>query len=444
MKNEREEAKPSPVPVAKPDGAVRARWAWTEPSVWTERMLAALEQGVRGGRWYSLMDKVTKLPNLRSAFQRVKENKGSAGVDHETVEMFGARLEQNLENLSRHLAAGTYLPQGIRRTWIPKLGSHEKRPLGIPTVRDRVVQAALNNLLEPIFERRFADSSFGFRKGRRCKDALRRVAKLLANGYVWAVDADFRRYFETIPHEPLMALVQQEVADTKVLALLRAFLTQKVMDSAEGWTPDEGTPQGAVLSPLLANVYLNPLDHLLRSLGYEMTRYADDFVVLCRTREEAERALAAILAWTAAAGLILHPDKTRVVNASLPGGFDFLGYHFERGLRWPRAKSLQKLKDRLRTLTLRTNGNSLAGIVTSVSQTLRGWFAYFQHSHRTTFPRIDQWLRMRLRSILRKRSGRKGRGRGTDHQRYPNSFFTDLGLFSLVTAHSAARQSVLR
>lgn len=407
-------------------------------------MLTALEQGVKGGRWYSLMDKVAKLPNLRSAYQRVKENRGSAGVDHETAEMFGARLEQNLQELSQHLVNGTYRPQGIRRTWIPKLGSSEKRPLGIPTVRDRVVQAAVLNLLEPIFERRFADISFGFRRGRGCKDALRRVVKLLADGYGWVVDVDFRRYFETIPHEPLMGLVQQEVADTKVLALLRAFLTQKVMETAEGWIPEEGTPQGAVISPLLANLYLNPLDHRMQSLGYEMTRYADDFVVLCRTRDEAERALAEIHAWSAAAGLVVHPDKTRIVNATLPGGFDFLGYHFERGRRWPREKSLQKLRDRIRSMTPRTNGNSLEMIISTVNLTLRGWFAYFQHSHKTAFPRLDKWVRMRLRSILRKRAGRKGRGRGADHQRYPNSFFAARGLLSLVTAHLVACQSVRR
>lgn len=442
--NKREELEPTPVPGAKPVGDVRARWAWTEPSVWTERMLTALEQGVKGGKWYSLMDKVCKLPHLQSAFQRVKENRGSAGVDHQTVAMFEEHLEANLTRLSQTLADGTYRPQGIRRTWIPKFGSHEKRPLGIPTVRDRVVQTALNNLLEPIFEQRFADTSFGFRKGRGCKDALRRVAGLLKKGYIWVVDADLRRYFETIPHESLMVLVEQDVADSKVLALIQAFLTQKVMETAEGWTPEEGTPQGAVISPLLANLYLNPLDHRMRSLEYEMTRYADDFVVLCRTREEAEHALAEVQAWTAMVGLALHPDKTRIVDATLPGGFDFLGYHFERGLRWPRKKSTQKLKDTLRAKTRRTNGTGLLAIIETVNQTLSGWFAYFQHSHKTTFPRLDQWVRMRLRSILRKRSGRKGRGKGADHQRYPNSLFAERGLISLVAAHATAVQSVQR
>lgn len=404
----------------------------------------ALEQGVKGGRWYSLMDKVCKLPNLRAAFQRVNANRGSAGVDHQTVEMYALHLEENLSCLSKTIADGSYRPQGIRRTWIPKPGSNEQRPLGIPTVRDRVVQAALHNVLEPIFEHRFADSSFGFRKNRGCKDALRRVVDLLAKGHVWVVDADFKRYFETIPHEPLMALVEQEVADSRVLALIQAFLTQKVMETAEGWTPEEGTPQGAVISPLLANLYLNPLDHNMRSSGYQMIRYADDFVVLCRTREEAERALAEIREWTASAGLTLHPDKTRLVDATAPGGFDFLGYHFERGYRWPRQKSLRKLKDTLRIKTSRTSGDSLFEIIKTVNSTLRGWFAYFQHSHWTTFPRLDQWLRMRLRSILRLRAGRKGRGRGSDHQRYLNSYFAQLGLFSLVTAQAAAVQSAPR
>jgi RNA-directed DNA polymerase len=199
-----------------------------------------------------------------------------------------------------------------------------------------------------------------------------------------------------------------------------------------------------VISPLLANSYLDPLDHELAAAGYEMVRYADDLVLLCRSAEEADRALAHLVRWTTAAGLQLHPTKTRVVDATAPGGFDFLGYHFERGYRWPRRKSLRKLKDRLRATTRRTNGHSLLVIIANVNRTLQGWFAYFKHSHGTTFDPLDQWVRMRLRSILRKRQGRRGRGRGADHQRWPNAFFATQGLFSLTTAHASACQSVQR
>lgn len=213
------------------------------------------------------------------------------------------------------------------------------------------------------------------------------------------------------------------------------------MDGLKHWTPETGTPQGAVISPLLANLYLNPLDHQVAQQGHRMVRYADDFVVLCRSREEAVAALSHIQTWAAAAGLNLHPEKTRIVDVTQPGGFDFLGYHFERGYRWPREKSLGKLKDAVRRHTRRQHGQSLDAIIRRLNATLRGWFGYFQHSHRTTFPPLDSWVRMRLRSILRRRQHRKGRGGGHDHQRWPNAYFAGHGLFSLTHAHATACQS---
>jgi RNA-directed DNA polymerase len=407
-------------------------------------MLTALEQGVKGGKWFRLIDKVYALPNLRKAFARVRANGGAAGVDHVTVEEFERHLEANLEKLSQSLHDGSYRPQAIRRVWIPKPGSQEKRPLGIPTVRDRVAQAALRAVLEPIFERDFAVQSYGFRPNRGCKDALRRVDTLLKQSYNWVVDADLKSYFDTIPHSGLMAQVEGKVVDGKVLGLVAAYLTAKVMETAQGWMPDEGTPQGAVISPLLSNIYLDPLDHLLAGKGYEMVRYADDFVILCRSEAEASAALEQVRDWTASVGLKLHPDKTRIVDATQRGGFDFLGYHFERGYRWPREKSLKKFKDLIRAKTRRTNGHSLKAIVDTVNRTLRGWFEYYQHSHSTTFSLLDQWVRMRLRSLLRKRRGGEGRGRGRDHQLWPNAFFAKRGLFSLVTAHTLACQSSRR
>ena len=404
----------------------------------------ALEKGVKGGKWFSLIDKVYALANLRAAFAKVKANGGAAGVDHQTVEMFERHLEENLEKLSRSLREGSYRPQAVRRVWITKLGSKEKRPLGIPTVKDRVVQAALLHVLEPIFEREFAAQSYGFRPDRGCKDALRRVDELLKAGYTIVVDADLKSYFDTIPWGPLVELVEEKVSDGRVIELLKAMLSQKVMDTAKSWTPEGGTPQGAVISPLLSNIYLDPLDRKMGQGGVEMVRYADDFVILCRSEAEAEEALEEVRGWTAQAGLTLHPVKTRIVNAEEKGGFDFLGYHFEQGMRWPRQKSLDKLKNTIRKKTKRTNGQSLQVIIKDVNRTMVGWFEYFKHSHKTTFPSLDGWIRGRLRSILRKRSKRKGRARGRDHQRWPNSFFAGSGLFSLVTAHSLARQSLTR
>jgi RNA-directed DNA polymerase len=445
MRDRESEATPAEVPArAKQAGDIQGRWSWVEPSVWTERMLTALEEGVKGGKWYSLIDKVSSLRNLRSAFSQVKRNRGSAGVDRVTIGMFEAHLEENLQHLSESLKEGRYCPQAVRRVWIPKPGSQEKRPLGIPTVRDRVVQAALRNGLEPIFERDFAAQSYGFRPERGTKDALRRVAELLKAGYVHVVDADLQSYYDTIPRQPLLEQVRGKVADSKVLDLLEAYLDQEVMEGAKHWTPERGTPQGAVISPLLSNIYLDPLDHRMAQLGYEMVRYADDFVILCRSQSEAQKALAEVLEWTTAAGLRLHPDKTRIVDATQRGGFDFLGYHFERGYRWPSAKSLRKLKDKIRSLTKRTNGHSLQRTISELIPIQRGWLEYFKHSQRTIFGELDKWIRMRLRSILRHRQKRKGRSRGLDHNRWPNAFFAEQGLFSFTAAYAQARQSSRR
>lgn len=438
------EAKPAAVPQAKQAGEVRARWAWTEASVWTERMLTALERGVKGGCWFSLIDKVYSLRNLQAAFAQVKANGGAAGVDHVTTEMFEDNLEANLTRVSEQLAAGKYQPQAVRRKWIPKPESKQQRPLGIPTVRDRVVQGALRNVLEPIFERDFAEHSYGFRPERGCKDALRRVDQLLKAGSSWVVDADIANYFDTIPQDKLLGQVARKVADSRMLELVAAMLQQGVMEGMAYWRPTAGTPQGAVISPLLANIYLDPLDHELRRQGFEMVRYADDFVILCRTEAEARAALARVQVWTTQVGLQLHAEKTRIVDVRQRGGFDFLGYHFERGYRWPRRKSVAKLRAKIRQHTKRRNGHSLQTIIGHVNQTLTGWFEYFKHSHKTAFPPLDKWIRMRLRSILRQRRKRKGRARGTDNLLWPNAFFVQQGLLNLSAAHVVSRQSSRR
>jgi RNA-directed DNA polymerase len=420
-------------------GERRARWAWAEAMVWTDRMLRALEEGVKGGVWFSLMDKVGSISNLRSAWAKVARNDGAAGIDHVTVAMFEQHLEANLETLAEQLRTGTYRPQAVQRRIIPKAGGGQ-RPLGIPTVRDRVVQGALRQVLEPIFERDFARHSYGFRPGKGCKDALRRVEELLEAGYGCVVDADLKSYFDTIPHDKLMACVGEKVADGPVLKLIESLLTADVMDGLSRWTPESGSPQGAVISPLLSNIYLDGLDHLMSRLGHEMVRYADDFVILCRNPQEAHAALDAVRRWVAQAGLTLHPDKTRIVNADTDD-FEFLGYRFARGKKFPRDKSKSKFKDSVRVCTPRKSGKSLREIVTILNPKLRGWFEYFKHSYKTTFPGMDGYVRGRLRSILRKRSKRRGRGRGSDHQRWPNKFFAALGLTSLTEAHALAVQS---
>lgn len=425
------------------DGEVLLRWSWTEHAVWTERMLTALERGVKGNCWFSLIDKVYSEKNLLAALTKVIANRGAPGVDHVTVEQFDRDWNTNVAQLSEQLRTGTYRPQAVRRVQIPKPGSRETRPLGIPTVRDRVVQGAVRHVLEPIFEREFAEHSYGFRPRRGCKDALRRVDHLLKQGYVYVVDADLKSYFDTIPHGPLMARVGERIADGRVLTLIESFLKAGILDGLKEWTPEAGAPQGAVLSPLLSNIYLNPLDHLLVAQGFEMVRYADDFVILCRTAEDAQRALDQVQQWTAQAGLTLHPTKTRIVD-SRTEGFSFLGYDFQGDTRRPREKSLTKLQDTVRGKTKRTNGNSLPMIIVDLNSTLVGWFAYFKHSHKYVFTKLDGWIRMRLRSVLRKRQGLRGRPSGADNHRWPNNYFAKQGLFSLKTAHVLACQSSCR
>jgi RNA-directed DNA polymerase len=404
-------------------------------------MLTALEQGVRGGKWHTLSDKVYQPMNLLLASLSVLDNKGAAGVDHQTVAQFQEKHLEELRRLEADLRAGTYRSQAVRRVWIPKPGSTDKRPLGIPTVRDRVVQTALLHVLEPIFDVTFSEHSYGFRHGRGCHHALERVEALLAEGYVYVVDADLKSYFDTIPKDRLLARVREHVSDSWVLRLVGMFLDQGVMDGLKEWVPETGTPQGAVISPLLANIYLNPLDHLLADRGFAMVRYADDFVILCRTREDADEALAVVRGWVEDNGLTLHPTKTKIVDARTDG-FDFLGYTFRGRFRLPRKKSLDKLKDTVRAKTRRTNGHSLTRIVYALNATLQGWFGYFRHCFWNVYTDLDSWVRGRLRSILRRRAGRRGRGRGADHQRWPNEYFTDHGLLNLHAAHGRLCQSL--
>jgi RNA-directed DNA polymerase len=433
------EHKPAIVPLAQQAGEIRSRWRWVEPSAWTVRMLTTLEQGVEGGKWFRLFDKVFAERNLLAAFQNVASKRGAAGVDHITVDQFERGFPETIWEVSDQLKHGTYQPQSIRRVPIPKPGTNETRPLGIPTVRDRMVQKAVVNVIEPIFERDFAEQSHGFRPGRGCKDALRRVDELLQAGYVHVVDADLKGYFDSIPHDRLMARLGTKIADGSVLSLIEKFLKANILDGLEEWTPASGAPQGAVLSPLLSNIYLDPLDHLMADSGFAMVRYADDFVILCRTPEEASRALEMVQRWVSENGLTLHPTKTKVIDARAEG-FDFLGYHFEAGQRWPRETSLRKLKETIREKTRRTNGDSLAQIIESLNRTLRGWFEYFKHSHRWTFGRIDRMIRRRLRSLLSRREHRRSFGAGPNHIRWPNAFFAKKGLYSLELAHALARQ----
>jgi RNA-directed DNA polymerase len=402
-------------------------------------MLATLEGGIKGGKWYSLDDKVWKMENLQRAVEKVAAGKSPRKTDGRKCRSYAGQSAQRLPPLQRMLQEGSYEPKPAQRVWIPKLGSKELRPIGVPPVENRVVEMALRNVLEPIFEHTFAEDSYGFRPGRGAKDALRRVDELLKTGKGWVVDADLKGYFDSIPQDKMMAAVGEHVADGAVLELIQRFLKQGVLESGKGWSPtDQGTPQGGVLSPLLANIYLNPLDHVMAGKGWEMIRYADDFIILCKSQEQAQQALQEVRQWVEQAGLILHPTKTRMVDASQAGGFDFLGYHFERGMKWPREKSLAKFKEAIRQKTKRTRPGSMTQIIEESNRTLRGWINYFKHSIANIFPDLDGWVRGRLRTILRKRHKGKGRARGKDHQKWPNAYFAELGLISLALTGAKA------
>jgi RNA-directed DNA polymerase len=419
---------------ATPTGETLGTDQWAHRAVWTDRMLATLlENKVKGGKWHTLIDKVFSELNLFCSANKVLGKKGAAGVDRQTVDDFAEQEWEELQRLHEQLRDSTYRPAAVRRAWISKPGSSEKRPLGIPTVRDRVVQTALVHVIEPILDATFHERSFGFRHGRGCHDALRCVEELLEAGYVYVVDADLKSYFDTIPKDRLLDLIRQKISDHRVLGLIQQFLDQGIMEELRTWTPEKGVPQGAVLSPVLSNAYLNPLDHQMANRGFQMVRYADDFVILCRTPEEAAAGLAEVRQWVEAVGLILHPEKTHIVD-SREKSFSFLGYSFRGKYRFPRAKSHRKLLDRIRELTPRKSGDSLETMIRRINRMTQGWFNYFRHCHWSIFQDYDGLIRRRLRRVLLKRH-RRNRKRMSQHQRWPNAYFTQHGYQSLIAAH---------
>ena len=424
------------VPKAKQGREVAQQWEWTEASVWTERMLAALERGVKGGKWFSLMDKVWKMENLQSAMKQVMRNQGGAGVDGQSCEDYLKTSPQRLPGLQDQLKQGNYRPKPVKRVWIPKLGSKELRPLGVPTVEDRVVQTALRNVLEPIFERTFADHSYGFRPGRGAKQALRRVDQLLKTGHHWVVDADLKGYFDSIPQDKLMEAVETQIADGAVLELIEQMLEQGVMESGKGWQPTEtGTPQGAVISPLLANIYLNPLDQFMIRQGWQMVRYADDFVILCQSQARSPRGVGATAPMDTSSGTDAAPDqnahrrcqpKRRVrlsgipLRARLP-----LAAQEEPG----QAQRDHTRKDPKRQT--RKTAETLSGKSTAARE------AGLNTSSTARTPCSDRWMAGYGNDCAAFCAGDtqvQTRAACRDHQRWPIAYFAKLGLISLALA----------
>lgn len=413
---------------------------------------------IRKKKWHSLIDKVYAPGNLAKAWERVRENNGACGADGMTVETFGRAAEKRLAELSADLRAKTYRPQPVRRKWIPKAGGGD-RALGIPSVRDRIVQQAILQVLEPIFEPVFSTRSHGFRPGRGCATALSIVDRAITAGYTHVVDADIQSFFDTVDHEKLLTAVNEEVADGSLLKLIMRILTAGVwmQDTGETEPTNLGTPQGGPLSPLLANIYLNRLDSKLMEAKHGLVRYADDFVIFAKSEAEARQALTlAEQVLTGELGLTLHPEKTRVV--SVDDGFEFLGFHYFRyakkdvmckevrrksvarfrdsvRVRTPRLRAQKPVKAKSLTLTRLRKNERVMGLIERLNAFLRGWHGYFKHirlPYQRPFKDLDEFVRRRLRTTI---VGRTGNGWWT--QQLTNAMLGHLGLVSIEKLYNA-------
>ena len=362
----------------------------------------------RKRKWYSLMDKVWAKANLEEAFKEVKRNKGAAGINGVTIKEFELNLEDNVRVLHEELRTKTYTPMPVKRVYIPKADGSE-RPLGIPTVRDRMVQAATRRIIEPIFEKKFKDCSFGFRPNRSAHMAIEKIQKDLSDGYVYVIDADLKAYFDTIPHERLLAEVREEIVDGSILDLLSQFLQAGILENGSFYLNEKGTPQGGVISPLLANIYLHRMDEVMTERGHRITRYADDFVIGCKSQKGAERVLKSLQKLLEKElGLVIHPEKTKIVN-NMEESFVFLGYEF-KAAKWikPSAKAMKKFKEKVKDITKRNQTVDIQSLVKErLNPYLRGWGNYFGYGHvKTLFRDLDAWIRRRVR-MVQLRSWRK-------------------------------------
>jgi RNA-directed DNA polymerase len=406
---------------------------------------------------HSLVDKVYSRKNLKLAWERVRANQGASGTDGVSIEAFAANLEENLERLHQELREGTYQPQAVRRLEIPKRGAPGKtRPLGIPSVYDRVCQQALVNRLEPIFEKVFDASSFGYRKGRKTADALTKIWREVEAGNEWIVDADLKDYFGSVDHDKLMTLVGKQIADGRVLDLIQQMLAAGYEEKGQKFATPRGTPQGGVISPLLSNILLTPFDKEMRRQGYQLTRWADDWVVTCRTRAEAEHVLARAVGILEQLGVTLNREKTRIVHVT--HGFEFLGFKIQRGkgrfklphgriksklhrqnlYAIPTQKSVDRFKDQIRACTQRRVPLQMGELIKTINPIVRGWGNYYCRSQvRKRFAQLDRWI------ICRLWSHRTKRWRNSGWKEYPTkrlrSEFKLVSLISLIPSLQVAK-----
>jgi len=374
-------------------------------------------------KYHSLRDKVFSLKNLYAAFQHVKRNKGKAGLDRVSIKQFESDLENNIQNIHKELKTAIYNPSPVLRVYIPK-GRHDKRPLGIPIVKDRVVQQAFRQIIEPIFEKDFSDNSFGFRPKRSCHDAIRRLEQYKQEGYRSILDADIKAFYDTIPHKLIMDSLCEKIADGWVLNSIENMLKAGVMEDGIVHKTNQGTPQGGVISPLLANLVGDIIDKELEKAGYKFVRYADDFVVMTKTQEELPAALTYVKEIIEGKlGMKLSEDKTKLTN--FKRGFRFLGFDFKGKNKGISMKSLDKLKDTVRDITRRTQGVNLIAVIEKLNPVIRGHVNYFRLGNvQTVYRKLDCWVRMRLRCFKFSRKWK------TDNKRFPVHRFFKMGLLS--------------
>jgi RNA-directed DNA polymerase len=376
-------------------------------------------------KYHSLIDKVWNWKNLNEAWEKVKQNRGAGGIDEVSIEEFERNLEQNLNEIQRQLMQDRYVPKPVKRVYIPKPDGRQ-RPLGIPTIRDRVVQQALKNVIEPIFEVEFLDSSFGYRPGKSAKQAIEQIEEVRDGRHEWVVDADIKAFFDMVNHGKLIDAVAERISDGRVLRLIGSFLEADIMEQGQGLVKNViGTPQGSVISPLLANIYLHYFDEKMAELGYEVVHYADDVLVLCGSEEEAKEALSHVKEILGELELTLHPDKTKIKNFS--EGVDFLGFTIYISHKVPRKEAVKKYKDAVRRATRRNLPFNLEMVIQRLNPIVIGWGNYFKIANvNWLYMRLDSWTRMRLRAFKEKKSY-------LCNYRIANEFLRNLGLKSLST-----------
>lgn len=378
---------------------------------------------------YSLTGRITEELMLK-AFKAVKKNRGAAGIDKVSISMFEMNLNANLLSLMKELKSGTYQPTPLRRVHIPK-GKGKTRPLGIPTVKCRVAQEAIRRLINPTFESRFHENSFGFRNGRNCHQAVERLFEYAKQGYRYVVDVDIKGFFDNIPHNLIMESVSARISDGNILRLINKFLTSGVMEEGVVSATNKGTPQGGVISPLLSNIVLNHLDWYLARQNLKFVRYADDFVILCKTKPEAERVLELTRTFLKEMELEDSPEKTKISHFS--DGFDFLGFTIKSRSVQMRMKSKEKFKDTIRNITIRSR-NLDQEVIKKLNRVIRGTVNYFSTKFCTmkfTFRKLDEWIRRRIRCMKYKRINT------LDNKRCRNTHIRKMGLLSCFDLYRA-------